>query len=299
MRQQTRRRLHLRRSGVMIEAFLSGRRCLSRLAGLWPSGREHRMHQHHIPSRTIAVLLAVLTCSSAANAQTVVMRPYTDAENNVWVIGGPTYRVYVEADNTGLNGEMTSGLDVTMNLTSSYISSSAYGKPNGTDFFGGQSMFWEQLNPFGQTTGRASWTGSSNSIGDVVWYDINVAPNAPVGNLTLSLNQDSTYSWGYSADQQPTQLIPLELKLRHAGDTNADTLINALDIAPFVQALTDGGFHPLADTNYDGVTNALDISSFVQLLTGGGGTAATVPEPATLAVVFAAALMTGLRRRGA
>jgi len=62
------------------------------------------------------------------------------------------------------------------------------------------------------------------------------------------------------------------------GDLNADLLVNALDINPFVSRLTTGAYLAAADMNMDGAVNALDISGFVAALTGAGATA--VPEPA-------------------
>ncbi len=53
------------------------------------------------------------------------------------------------------------------------------------------------------------------------------------------------------------------------GDVNGDGVVDLLDVAPFVDLLTGGGFQPEADINQDGVVNLLDIAPFVQLLTGG------------------------------
>lgn len=53
------------------------------------------------------------------------------------------------------------------------------------------------------------------------------------------------------------------------GDVNCDGQVNLLDVGPFVQLLTTGGFSPKADINMDGSVNLLDIGPFVALLTGG------------------------------
>ena len=50
------------------------------------------------------------------------------------------------------------------------------------------------------------------------------------------------------------------------GDTNADGLINLLDVQPFVEAISDGTFLPAADINQDGAVNLLDVGPFVELL---------------------------------
>ena len=52
------------------------------------------------------------------------------------------------------------------------------------------------------------------------------------------------------------------------GDVNCDGVIDLLDVAPFVDILTTGGFSVKADINQDGVVDLLDVSPFVDLLTG-------------------------------
>ena len=52
------------------------------------------------------------------------------------------------------------------------------------------------------------------------------------------------------------------------GDINCDGVINLLDVAPFVDLLTNGGFSTKADINGDGAVNLLDVAPFVALLSG-------------------------------
>jgi len=52
------------------------------------------------------------------------------------------------------------------------------------------------------------------------------------------------------------------------GDLNLDGNADLLDVAPFIDLLTNGGFMPQADLNLDGVVNLLDIEPFIDLLTG-------------------------------
>ena len=52
------------------------------------------------------------------------------------------------------------------------------------------------------------------------------------------------------------------------GDVNCDGVVNLLDVAPFVDILTSGGFSPKADINEDGNVNLLDVAPFVDLLAG-------------------------------
>ena len=52
------------------------------------------------------------------------------------------------------------------------------------------------------------------------------------------------------------------------GDVNMDGIIDLLDVAPFVGAITSG-FVCEADINEDGVVDLLDVGPFVEILTGG------------------------------
>ena len=53
------------------------------------------------------------------------------------------------------------------------------------------------------------------------------------------------------------------------GDINDDGVVNLLDVGPFVDLLSGGGFDPAADINGDGVVNLLDVGPFIDLLSGG------------------------------
>lgn len=90
--------------------------------------------------------------------------------------------------------------------------------------------------------------------------------------------------------------IDLRLPLAPVGDCNLDGLINALDIAPFIQYLTSGNYRRVCDVNQDGVCNTLDINPIIILLTGGQGGQQEVPE-ATTAGLLAIGLAVFLGRR--
>ncbi|MEX0884796.1 MAG: PEP-CTERM sorting domain-containing protein [Phycisphaeraceae bacterium] len=95
------------------------------------------------------------------------------------------------------------------------------------------------------------------------------------------------------------------------GDMNLDGVVDAVDVAPFVLALTDPalyeseyGIAPLlvGDINGDGWFDAVDVAPFVELLVNGGvsASAITIPEPTTgvlLATTGAILLLTRRRRR--
>ena len=53
------------------------------------------------------------------------------------------------------------------------------------------------------------------------------------------------------------------------GDVNLDGIVNLLDVAPFVDRVSNGVFQSEADVNQDGLVNLLDVAPFVQILTGG------------------------------
>ena len=52
------------------------------------------------------------------------------------------------------------------------------------------------------------------------------------------------------------------------GDVNMDGSVDLLDVAPFVQLLTNGQFQIEADVNQDGEVDLLDVGPFVDLITG-------------------------------
>ena len=51
-----------------------------------------------------------------------------------------------------------------------------------------------------------------------------------------------------------------------AGDINGDGSVDLLDVAPFVEAITAGGFLAVADINQDGIVDLLDVQPFIELL---------------------------------
>ena len=53
------------------------------------------------------------------------------------------------------------------------------------------------------------------------------------------------------------------------GDVNCDGAVDLLDVGPFVDLLTSGGFSQKADVNEDGAVDLLDVGPFVDLISGG------------------------------
>ncbi|MEM9412336.1 MAG: DUF4465 domain-containing protein, partial [Planctomycetota bacterium] len=50
------------------------------------------------------------------------------------------------------------------------------------------------------------------------------------------------------------------------GDVNKDGEVNLLDIAPFVDLLTNQEYREVADINMDGMLDLLDVAPFVDLI---------------------------------
>ena len=83
------------------------------------------------------------------------------------------------------------------------------------------------------------------------------------------------------------------------GDVNLDSVVNGLDVDPFVDVLLNGPYQAEADMNQDTVVNGLDVDPFVEEVVGGGLQA--VPEPGSLALLGGAVLVIGagtIVRRG-
>ena len=67
-------------------------------------------------------------------------------------------------------------------------------------------------------------------------------------------------------DVELVRLSPMDFVL---GDVNQDGFVNLLDVGPFIDLISDGGFLPEADINGDGSVDLLDVGPFVDLLSGG------------------------------
>ena len=76
---------------------------------------------------------------------------------------------------------------------------------------------------------------------------------------------DYSVEWGSGAnlDRLTVRIISVLL-----GDVNRDGSVDLLDVAPFVDLISNSGYQVEADVNQDGMVNLLDVQPFVDLLTG-------------------------------
>jgi hypothetical protein len=100
---------------------------------------------------------------------------------------------------------------------------------------------------------------------------------------------------GYEVDFDEIQLTAESISL--LGDVNMDSVVNGLDVDPFVDVLLNGSFQTEADMNQDGEVNGLDVDPFVAAVVGGG--TQQIPEPSTLLLVLVAlGVVVGWRKWG-
>ncbi len=107
----------------------------------------------------------------------------------------------------------------------------------------------------------------NQNVGSVHTYDW-VIPNAVSRRVRVRVRMDGTpYEDISDANFRIRQPVP--------GDLNCDTVVDALDIEPFIVALFDPAVYPdlypdcninRADINGDGYIDALDIEPFIGLL---------------------------------
>ena len=84
--------------------------------------------------------------------------------------------------------------------------------------------------------------------------------------VQLGFNDGANGSVLYGTDQGTVSFSVVSILI---GDVNLDGSVDLLDVAPFVELLSNGGFQAEADINQDGQVNLLDVQPFVDLLSGG------------------------------
>jgi hypothetical protein len=81
-------------------------------------------------------------------------------------------------------------------------------------------------------------------------------------------NSPDLNNWSQFGHSTSMVLMGTEKSDDLVGDVNCDGVVDLLDVAPFVDLITDGGFSAKADINGDGVVDLLDVGPFVDLIVG-------------------------------
>ena len=113
---------------------------------------------------------------------------------------------------------------------------------------------WIQYQGDGDLVLLKAW---ANSFGAKIPAEISLDVCRNISADGRTLIGDSLFSGAWIINIEPAALI---------GDVNCDGEVNLLDVAPFVELITNGEFDAKADINSDGEVNLLDVSPFVMLL---------------------------------
>ena len=118
-------------------------------------------------------------------------------------------------------------------------------------------------------------TTGGNFTADFMIDGSSVLNGPPINSSAFGVTIDDINFVGFSFDDSTTQSVVVDnFSLRDLssdilGDVNCDGVVNLLDVVPFIDLLSSGGFSGKADINQDGVLNLLDVEPFVGLLSGG------------------------------
>lgn len=125
--------------------------------------------------------------------------------------------------------------------------------------FGNTSNNFGLLLVFNPAFGNYDLTTSLDPVSGFGTIVIGVPHETSAGPLRLfSIYGDATFSATVS---KACQFAP--------GDVNQDGVVDLLDVAPFVDILTEGTFACEADVNEDRAVDLLDVQPFVSLLSDG------------------------------
>ena len=120
---------------------------------------------------------------------------------------------------------------------------------------------------FKATANTTYWLSiDAQSFGDTndTWF---WGTSSARGNANTSADIGQT--WAPFGQSLSLVLLGNEATAGVPGDVNCDGVVDLLDVGPFVDLITSGGFSDKADLNMDGAVDLLDVSLFVDLITGG------------------------------
>ena len=119
---------------------------------------------------------------------------------------------------------------------------------------------------FEATAGVTYWLsidGQTFADTDDAWFWGSLSTT---GNANTSADLGNSWNeFGQSATMVLTGVVDLG---DIPGDVNCDGSVDLLDVAPFIDLLSKGGFSSKADINEDGSVDLLDVTPFVELLAG-------------------------------
>ena len=88
-------------------------------------------------------------------------------------------------------------------------------------------------------------------------------------NITIRLVNLNLIPNGYNEETSPDLEVDFDAVTFDAtliGDLNGDGALNLLDVGPFIEAVGNGTYSPVADINQDGSVDLLDVGPFIDLL---------------------------------
>lgn len=129
-------------------------------------------------------------------------------------------------------------------------------------------------DPFGLAGGNQTVDLSTIELDPFDFNAINVTRSGDVITISNSATISETLDLGgtgipieVDVTYVATGVAP-EMKPAIKGDVDRSGVVDFLDIAPFIAALSDVGFQVEADTNCDLVVDFLDIQPFIDILSG-------------------------------
>ncbi len=237
-------------------------------------------------------------------------------DGNTWSDDGSAHRLSVGIDNRPANPASNPSTDLRVDKPSG-IDSVGYGKAN-PNFFDGQSYAFEHYSQIGQTSGVVVWgSGVSNTIGNVVYYDVALNALGQQGPYPkqVNFNLNSTYTYIYNTNADPVNFVPQNLSVwvAKAGDNNLDGRVNINDLSTLAANWqATGKTWGDGDITYDGIVNLNDLSglaanwnygvtggqSFSDALRQTGLGNVGIPEPSSGLLLIALGAVVAGRRFG-